>query len=216
MVSIPSLLRCAQGGWLGLCSVGLPGGHQISRTSAYRLLTAQHHKQSVRKLSAELWDPIWSNAITIWHNWIQVLPYQLAKAYTKVFSLQGSRCEHRLEGMTCVWNAKEFVPHDAQMQPLPSDHGGQHHLEKDMALAVTIFSNLAATLLHLGWSSPHRKLWISHQWKGWREAQEWTYSIRWPLSRCEGCTRAAAICLFFFVQAIRLVCCTISLFRIYV
>ena len=43
----------------------------------------------------------------------------------------------------------EFVPHDPQMQPLPSDHGGQHHLEKDMALAVTIFSNLAATLLKM-------------------------------------------------------------------
>jgi hypothetical protein len=36
------------------------------------------------------------------------------------------------------------------MQPLPSDHGGAQRLEKDMALAVTIFSNLAATMLLLG------------------------------------------------------------------
>lgn len=68
--------------------------------------------------------------------------------------------------MTCLWNTKEFVPHDPQMQPLPSDHGGQHHLEKDMALAVTIFSNLAATLLHLGWRSPLAtfKMWRLHAW----------------------------------------------------
>ncbi|CAL1139827.1 unnamed protein product [Cladocopium goreaui] len=43
----------------------------------------------------------------------------------------------------------EFVAHDQQMQPLPSDHGGAQRLEKDMALAVTIFSNLAATMLKM-------------------------------------------------------------------
>ena len=52
------------------------------------------------------------------------------------------------------------------MQPLPSDHGGAERLEKDMSLAVTIFSNLAATMLLLGLGC-------------WREMSNW--------EGCQGC-----------------------------
>ncbi|CAJ1376063.1 unnamed protein product [Effrenium voratum] len=44
----------------------------------------------------------------------------------------------------------EYEPHDGEMQPDPSfDHGGKAQLDKDMALAVTLFSNLAAVTLKL-------------------------------------------------------------------
>eukprot|EP00913_Durusdinium_trenchii_P030408 g28484.t1 len=44
----------------------------------------------------------------------------------------------------------EYVPHTSEMQPKPGfDHGGEERLNQDMALAVTLFSNLAATMLKM-------------------------------------------------------------------
>ncbi|CAE7695074.1 cyp41 [Symbiodinium pilosum] len=52
----------------------------------------------------------------------------------------------------------EYLPHDSEMQPLRFDHGGAqlNHLDKDMSLAVTLFSNLAAAFLKL--QEPHEAL----------------------------------------------------------
>ncbi|CAE7422520.1 PPID [Symbiodinium natans] len=51
----------------------------------------------------------------------------------------------------------EYVPHGREMQPVPGlDHGGAEQLDKDMSLAVTLFSNLGAVSLKL--EDPHQAL----------------------------------------------------------
>eukprot|EP00931_Biecheleriopsis_adriatica_P124210 TRINITY_DN99318_c0_g1_i1.p1 TRINITY_DN99318_c0_g1~~TRINITY_DN99318_c0_g1_i1.p1 ORF type:complete len:210 (-),score=57.78 TRINITY_DN99318_c0_g1_i1:51-680(-) len=44
----------------------------------------------------------------------------------------------------------QYMPYDSQWAPKADfDHGGEDHLKKDSALAVTLFSNLAATMLKM-------------------------------------------------------------------